>query len=169
MMSEKLLGRNWMWGGYAAVVVPKRSLAETVQHYRWQANLSQGKLAIATGLSKSFISQLESGRYKTSEPPTLQKIANALGAPLKDFLEAAGIEDAPEYAIPVLPPEVAALQAAGVPDKDLQELAAKWEGLTEEDRDLLLTVTRSMWERRQARAAMRSQHKAGNPSQPATD
>ena len=89
----------------------QRTLAEVVQHYRWQRGISQAQLARYTGLSKSFISQLEGGRYKTAEPPTLQKLADVLEAPLSELLEAAGITEAPYRPIPetLLPPPTQSL------------------------------------------------------------
>ena len=134
-------------------------LGDVIRKYRTELGWKQETLAQKAGISQNYVSSLEKGT-RVGTLDVLQKLASALNAPLDELIRASQSS---------MPPEVAALQAAGVPDKDLQELAAKWEGLTEEDRDLLLTVTRSMWERRQARAAGRSQHKAGNPSQPATD
>ena len=135
-------------------------LGDQLRALRAQRGWTQGDLAGKSGIAQKYVSALERGQRTNPSREVIQNLADALGVPVATLAAAAWAD---------LPPEVAALQAAGVPDKDLQELAAKWEGLTEEDRDLLLTVTRSMWERRQARAAGRSQHNAGNPSQPATD
>jgi len=135
-------------------------VGDVIRLRRQKLGMKQATLAAKVGTGQSYISEIEKGIRINLTTDLLQRLAAALDIPSDELIRASLVG---------MPPEVAALQAAGVPDQDLQELAAKWEGLTEEDRDLLLTVTRSMWERRQARAAGRSQHNAGNPSQSATD
>jgi len=115
-------------------------LGDMVRTAREKIGWSQSELARRAGLTSGHISQIEAGKRLNPRGNVVQAIAQALGISAESL-----------YANQrVMPPEVAALQSAGVPDKNLQELAAKWEGLTEDDRQLALVMIRSMWERRQA-------------------
>jgi transcriptional regulator with XRE-family HTH domain len=118
-------------------------LGPLVRQYRRRKGWSQGQLALYTGLSQSYISQLEGGRYKTAEPPTLQKLADALSAPLRELLNAAGITDAPDRPIP---PGLAsaARRAAGVPSEWLEEWARLEPLLAPEDQAALLRQGRAL-------------------------
>jgi len=54
------------------------TLGEVVKKYRIERGLSQRELAKLSGLSPSFISLLEKGRYKFTSQATLDKLARAL-------------------------------------------------------------------------------------------
>jgi DNA-binding XRE family transcriptional regulator len=59
-------------------------VSKKIKEYRTQAGLTQTELADKAGLPQSHISRLESGKHSPSRV-TLEKIAAALGQPLKDF------------------------------------------------------------------------------------
>ena len=69
-------------------------LGEIIQEYREKNHLSQRQFAAACGLSNGYISMLEKGRHpKTDEPiipslSVLTRIANVMGCPLRELLEA---------------------------------------------------------------------------------
>jgi transcriptional regulator with XRE-family HTH domain len=44
-------------------------------------------LAKKAGLSEAYLSQLEAGDKKNPSPPTLKRIARALGVPVAELLE----------------------------------------------------------------------------------
>ncbi len=135
-------------------------LGDLIRKRRKELGLKQSTLAEQVGVVQSLISMIESGAVTDVRMATLRQLSSVLSIPLEELIGTSQLE---------MPPEVAALQSAGVPDKDLQELAAKWAGLSAEDRQLALVMVRSMWERRHADAAGRSRPKAGNPSQPTTE
>jgi len=120
-----------------------KELAHLALTYRKQRGWTQGQVAAYSGLSQSFISELEHERYETAEPATLQRLADALGAPLREFLEAAGITDAPDRPVaPPRPPPNARYPAG---------LATLWEHLTPEERAAVEDHARWLWERRTRR------------------
>ncbi len=113
-------------------------LGDMVRTAREKLGWSQSELARRAGLTSGHISQIESGKRPNPRGDVVQALAQTLGISAESF-----------YANQrVMPPEVAALQSAGVPDKDLQELAAKWAGLSADDQQLALVMVRSMWKRR---------------------
>lgn len=57
-----------------------------IKQLRVAANLTQEKLGIATGLSQTYISGIESGQRNPSVK-TLDKIARALGISLSDLTD----------------------------------------------------------------------------------
>jgi len=116
-------------------------LGDKIRALRAQRGWTQGDLAGKSGIAQKYVSALERGQRTNPSREVVQNLADALGVPVSTLASAAWAD---------LPPEVAALQSAGIPDKDLQELAAKWEGLTDDDRQLALVMIRSMWERRHA-------------------
>lgn len=59
-------------------------VSQRIKDYRIRAKLTQAELAARAGLPQSHISRLESGKHSPSRA-TLEKIAAALGQPLKDF------------------------------------------------------------------------------------
>jgi len=126
------------------------ALADAVKRLRNQRGWKQQELARRSGLQQGYISSIENGVKDNPTQDTQAKLAAAFGLSVGELLEEARVDRQS-----AMPPEVAALQSAGVPDTDLQELAAKWEGLTADDRQLALVLIRSMWERRHADAAKR--------------
>jgi transcriptional regulator with XRE-family HTH domain len=84
------------------------SLGDRVRRLRRERNWTQDRLATEAKLSKSFISEVESG---TSQPrgPVLVRIATALGASL-DYLMTGREASPAKSAAPVeIPPELVAL------------------------------------------------------------
>ena len=84
------------------------SLGDRVRRLRRERNWTQDRLATEAKLSKSFISEVESG---TSQPrgPVLVRIATALGASL-DYLMTGRKASPAKSAAPVeIPPELVAL------------------------------------------------------------
>lgn len=55
-----------------------------IKEVREAANMSQEELASISGVSRTIISGLESGRISTTTTETLQKIANALNKKICD-------------------------------------------------------------------------------------
>jgi transcriptional regulator with XRE-family HTH domain len=64
------------------------TVGQRIAHYRKDAALTFSQLAKATGLSKSYLSELESGRGSAQKPSaeTLYAIARALGVTMADLL-----------------------------------------------------------------------------------
>jgi transcriptional regulator with XRE-family HTH domain len=54
-------------------------LKNKIKYFREESNLSQEKLAAISGVSRTIISGLESGRVDVTTTSTLKKIAEALG------------------------------------------------------------------------------------------
>jgi transcriptional regulator with XRE-family HTH domain len=61
-----------------------QKLGKRLRQFRLEANLSQEKLAIATGLSQTYLSGVESGKRNPSYK-TLDKIAKALAISVSDI------------------------------------------------------------------------------------
>lgn len=129
-------------------------LGQVLRQYREARGWKQDALAAKTGLAQSYISRIERGERTNVPLETLRLFADALQVPLDELVRAS------------MPEKVAALRSVGVPDKYLQEMSAKWEDLTLEDQELLLIMTRTLWERRQVRNQSQLEQKPGNP-QPA--
>ena len=138
-----------------------QELAAIVRLYREKRGWSQNHLAAQAGMSQAFISRLEAGDYRTAEPPRLQKLADVLGAPLQDLLQAAGMTNAPYRppATPPLPPPEARYPRG---------LAWVWERLTPEEQAQVEDHARWLWSRR-ARRARRAQKDPVPEPEPAHD
>lgn len=54
---------------------------------RAEADLTQGQLAVRSGLSRSTIVELESGKRRRPHLRTVRRLAEALGCPLRELLE----------------------------------------------------------------------------------
>lgn len=70
-----------------------KKLEVAIKELRDDMRLTQEQLAEKSGLSRGYISRLESGDYKDDSPSirTLQKIAEGLSIPLEIILKKAGI------------------------------------------------------------------------------
>ncbi|HVX24384.1 MAG TPA: helix-turn-helix transcriptional regulator [Candidatus Saccharimonadales bacterium] len=60
-----------------------QKLGKRLKQLRHEANLTQEKLSIATGISQTYISGIETG-HRNPSIKTLDKIAKALGVRLSD-------------------------------------------------------------------------------------
>ena len=54
---------------------------------REKRGISQAQLAKAAGMSRSYLSQIEHGRYKSPSADIMYRIASALGTTIADILE----------------------------------------------------------------------------------
>ena len=64
-----------------------------VRKYREERSMSQKRLAVLTGRTDGYISQLETGsRGKRLDRDLVVAVAQALHAPLNEFLTAAGLD-----------------------------------------------------------------------------
>jgi transcriptional regulator with XRE-family HTH domain len=63
-------------------------LKDIVYKWRTEKHLSQRALARKAGLSPSFISLIEDGKYKLTSPETIEKLAGALEIDKEDFYQA---------------------------------------------------------------------------------
>lgn len=61
-----------------------QKLGKRLKQLRLEANLTQEKLSIATGLSQTYISGIETG-HRNPSIKTLDKIAKALGVSISDI------------------------------------------------------------------------------------
>jgi transcriptional regulator with XRE-family HTH domain len=86
-------------------------LQEILKRFREENNLSMQEFADRSGLSKGYISMLESGKHPQSQRPltpsimTYQKVAAAMGIPIDDLLRMVDGDEAIEiggYIDPVL-------------------------------------------------------------------
>ncbi len=62
-------------------------LATTLKRYRSDIDISQAELARRAGLSRAYISELESGLGKRPSGDVLLRIADALGVTIADLLD----------------------------------------------------------------------------------
>jgi transcriptional regulator with XRE-family HTH domain len=72
---------------------PKRDLKQLgrlLLHHRHTAELSQDRLAAATGLDKGTVSRIERGEIEAPNATTLQRLAAALGTDVEDYYVLAG-------------------------------------------------------------------------------
>lgn len=60
-------------------------MANKIKEYRMQRKLTQEELSAISGVSRTIISGLESGRVVNTTADTLQKIAKALGGSISDI------------------------------------------------------------------------------------
>ena len=67
------------------------SLGEYIKEKRKLKDWSQRDLAAASGISNAEISRIESGKRKEPSSSILKDIANALGVPVEELLQEAGI------------------------------------------------------------------------------
>ena len=70
---------------------PTTSLGDWIRQARTSQGISQRGLADRSGLSRSYLCDLERGRGAKPSVTTLDKLAIALGAPRPDLLRAAGV------------------------------------------------------------------------------
>lgn len=63
-------------------------LGEKIKFLRQSKRLSQNKLSERSGVSQSYINELENGKKTNPTYELLQKIAQALEVPISDILEA---------------------------------------------------------------------------------
>jgi transcriptional regulator with XRE-family HTH domain len=112
-------------------------LGEVIRRYRLALGMKQRTLAERIGMpgGQSYISAIEKGTQENITTDLLLRIAGVLNIPHDELIEPR-----------TMPSELLALQSAGVPDKDLQELARMWPDLSLEQRQATLLITRSMWE-----------------------
>lgn len=62
-----------------------------IKEARLRAGMTQAELAARSGISRSIINGLETGRSKVTTTQTLVKIAEALGASVDDIFFAQGV------------------------------------------------------------------------------
>jgi transcriptional regulator with XRE-family HTH domain len=96
-------------------------LGDRLRRFRAEQGLTASALAIRSGVSKSYLSSLESDSLKARRPSvqTLQRLASALGVLLSDLTGLAptpGADRSPEL--------VAFAEAEGLPDADVDMLAS---------------------------------------------
>ena len=72
---------------------------------REQQKMSLREVAAKTGVSVSYITQIENGRRKAPGPDVLKKLAPAYNVPVRDLLKAAGYMDDIEPIMPSLSEE----------------------------------------------------------------
>ena len=81
------------------------SFADYLRNLREGQKLSLREVAAKTGVSLSYITQIENGRRKTPSPEVLKKLAPAYNVPVRDLLKAAGYMDDIKEIKPVLSDE----------------------------------------------------------------
>ncbi len=69
------------------------SFAEYMRNLREGQKLSVREAAAKSGVSVSYITQIENERRKTPSPQVLKKLAPAYNVPVRDLLKAAGYMD----------------------------------------------------------------------------
>jgi transcriptional regulator with XRE-family HTH domain len=94
-------------------------LGEWVRRIRIEQGISQRALADRSGLSRSYVCDIERGRGAQPSLTTLDKLAAALGASRADLMRASGLIDRP---------------AAPRESEDERRLLAVYRDLTEEGR-----------------------------------
>jgi transcriptional regulator with XRE-family HTH domain len=98
-------------------------LGKLLREARLKARLSQAQLAETIGISRPFLSQLESGRYLQPAPETLQRIAEVLSISREDLYALTG------YTAPSGLPDFRAYLHAkyALPDAAIDELSDYFE------------------------------------------
>ena len=98
-------------------------LGRLLRDARLKAHISQAKLAATIGISRPFLSQLESGKYLQPAPAVLQRIASTLDISLDNLHAWTG------YTAPSGLPDYRAYLYAkyGLPDEVINELADYFE------------------------------------------
>jgi len=124
-----------------------KELGELVRRERERRGMRGIDLAAATGRDPGWVSRLENGTLKEiPDPPTLQRLADAIGQQVARLLKAIGYrlgDDAP--AIPL--------------DPDRAELIDVIEReLTDRDARVLLVTARAIVEERDARTVAEAEH-----------
>ena len=95
-------------------------LGERLRRFRRQASLSQGELARRAGISKPYISELETGAGRRPSAEILLRLADALGITIAELL---GRPLEPEGVVEV-PPGLAEFAAErGLSETEIQMLA----------------------------------------------
>jgi len=64
-----------------------RRLRTVLRTLREQRGLTQNQVASRAGVTKPYLSQLESGARKNPSLPVLKRLAKALGVPVTELLE----------------------------------------------------------------------------------
>jgi XRE family transcriptional regulator, master regulator for biofilm formation len=64
-----------------------RRLRTVLRTLREQRGLTQDQVASRAGVTKPYLSQLESGARKNPSLPVLKRLAKALGVPVTELLE----------------------------------------------------------------------------------
>ena len=82
----------------------KPSLATTLSRLRQASGLSVRDLEDASGVARSVISRLEHGENLQPTPPTLSRLASALGVDASELLTAAGYTTSQAQGLPSIRP-----------------------------------------------------------------
>src|SRR5579875_2935006 len=124
---------------------PDLHIGDVIRSYRTSRGLSQGDIERRTGLLRCYLSRVENG-HTVPSLETLAKIADALGMSLADF-----------FPVPDTPEERAARRLAGELTEEelriLSELKRYTEGMSENDRALVLLMIRRLAATRRASGA----------------
>jgi transcriptional regulator with XRE-family HTH domain len=97
-----------------------RHVGDQVRRFRRQRGMTLAQLAEASGLSKGYLSSIETGHTSRPSGDTLYRIAQALGVLMSDLLDRRLLSDPPEE-IPESLKEFA--REFGLPQADLRMLA----------------------------------------------
>ena len=65
------------------------NIGDKVKEAREERNMSQYRLAKITGISSSYISELENGKYRNPSAEVLMKLSRALGISVSKLLSKA--------------------------------------------------------------------------------
>lgn len=98
---------------------------------RERRGLSQSALALKAGISRAYLSQIESGRVSFGSADIRRRIAAELGIRHADLIVAAGELTADEIAPPLKPT---------YGDNRLELIAQEWPVLTDKERESLLDI-----------------------------
>jgi transcriptional regulator with XRE-family HTH domain len=100
----------------------QETVGERVRRFRADRRMSPAELAAAAGVSRSYLSELESGRGSAQRPSAekLYRIANALGVAMSDLLGRPIITQ-PDYDPP--PSLLEFARATDLPEADIAMLA----------------------------------------------
>lgn len=101
---------------------PAQTIGDRVRHYREERGLTPGQLAEAAGVSRSYLSELESGRGSAQRPSAdaLYRLAKPLGVAMSDLL-GRPILIAPQRERPASLAEFA--KSRDLPEADIEMLA----------------------------------------------
>ncbi len=100
---------------------PSSRLAVNLRKYRADKEMTQTAVARSSGVSNTYLSELESGAGRRPSGDVLLRLADALGVTIADLLDRS-ITPAAVNALPDGLAEFAALQ--GLPEADVQMLAS---------------------------------------------
>jgi transcriptional regulator with XRE-family HTH domain len=98
------------------------TIGQRIKRYRVEKEMSLSQLAAAARLSKSYLSELESGNGSTQRPSAdvLYRIGNALGVAMSDLLDRPVIIEPKRERPPSL---LQFAKQAGLPEADVEMLA----------------------------------------------